>query len=251
MAEENIVEGKTEETKEIKEEKTIEKKEDIKEQFDSSAVEELRGKVAEIEKRDEETKSKLDAARKALLGEDDLSGEDKEFYSKLANKPKEAVEDLIKKETEKLNKKFEEQQMLEKDKLAFSTLRGLYPDFEEVIKDAPLYLTKDEIEQTNGLSNRTEIRFNMIKARRELDLRGKKIKETGAINAAKEESNKTAKTEIPQAGGTMENKEEDELGKDIDTSIQEGKWNKGDGFSKLDEKMWERYERDAYGIKKK
>lgn len=257
MAEdEKVVEEKK--TEEIK---SGEKKEEIKEtqkeleekpQFDSSAIEEIREKMAEFEKKSEEDKSKLEKAKKALLGEDESTKEDEEFYKKLATMPKEAVEDLIKKNIEPINKKFQEQAILERDRITFTNLRNMYPDFDEVIRDASSYLTKEEIGETEGLSNRTEIRFNLIRGRREMDLRNKKTKEVNVMNKAKEEINKTAITEVPRGGGTMETKEvEDELDEDIKSNIREGKWNKGEGFTKHDEKIFEKFQRDVYGIRRK
>ena len=83
-------------------------------------------------------------------------------------------------------------------------------------------------------------------------MRGKNIIEKNELNKAKEQLNKTARTEIPTGGGKIEMESEDDI---LDSSINEarekGLWNKGDSFSKLDEKIFERFQRDVYGIGRK
>lgn len=251
--EKKVVEEKVKEEIKETEEETKQKEEvEEKPQFDSSAIEELKSKMAEFEEGSKQDKIKLDNVKKVLLGEDLSADEERIFYEKLATKPKEALEDLIKKSVEPINKKFKEQEIAGKDTASFNFLRSIYPDFDDVIKDAEKYLSKEDIVGTDSLPNRTEIRFNLIRGRRELDLRGRKMQEVSAMNKAKEEINKTAKTEVPKGGGAMESKEvEDELDEDIRSSIREGKWNKGEGFSKQDEKIFEKYQRDVYGIKRK
>jgi len=205
--EEKVVEEKVkEEIKETKEEPI--KKEEIEEkpQFDSSAIEELKSKMAEFEEGSKQDKIKLDNVKKVLLGEDLSADEEKKFYDKLASKPKEALEELIKKNIEPINKKIKEQEIAGKDTASFNYLKSIYPDFDDVIKEAGKYLSKEDIEETDNLKNRTEIRFNLIRGRRELDLRGRKMQETSAMNKAKEEINKTAKTEVPAGGGKIETK---------------------------------------------
>ena len=250
--EKEVEEEVKEEVREAKEEPI--QKEDIEEkpQFDSSAIEELKAKMAEFEEGSKQDKIKLDSVKKVLLGEDLSADEEKKFYDKLATKPKEALEELIKKNIEPINKKFKEQEIASKDAASFNYLRSIYSDFDDVIKEAGKYLSKEDIEQTDNLPNRTEIRFNLIRGRRELDLKGRKMQETTAMNKAKEEINKTAKTEAPKGGGTMEEGNvEDELSEGIKSRIREGKWNKGEGFTKQDEDIFAEFNRDAYGIKKK
>lgn len=224
-----------EKVEEDKKEETIEKAQ----MLDTAAIDELKGKMEDIEKRSLDYESRMEKAKKAILGEDSSTKEEEDiFYKKLATMPKEAVEDLIKKNIEPIKQEFQKREILDKDKTAFMNLRASYPDFDEVMKDAPIYLSREDMEATESLPNRTEVRFNLIRGRREIGLRNKKMQETNSINKAKSEINKTAKTEVPAGGQVQETKTDNDARRERIEKYK-GEW---DSDKVLDEVMDGDYE---------
>ena len=198
----------------------------------------------------EEKARKFDQVSQAITGKE--HGFDKvKFFEDLAEDPEGTLDEFISSKTKPLKEKLKEKELKEADNLAFTNLRTKHPDFDEVINSGGKYLYKEDIEATEDLPNRMEIRFALAKARRDAEMVTKKSEETNAMNKAKAENNKTSITERP-TGSAMETAppEGDTLDTEISSAIKKGDWNKGDGWSKKDEKIFEQFNRDVYGIKK-
>ncbi len=207
MAEETKVEEKKEEVK--VEESVVEEKPEVAPVEPKQVDPDMEAIMADVDKLkkdsqiDKEKANKYDAVEKAVTGQTPQNEEEK-FVEEMAKKgTKTSIEDLINKKTEGLEKQISDQKLKDADTQAFVKLRSQYPDIEGMIADAPKYLTQKEIDDTENLENRTEMRLALIASRRKVDIENKKTSEATAMNKAKEDSNKANVIETPTGGGTV------------------------------------------------
>ena len=150
----------------------------------------------------EEKARKFDEVSRAITGKEAGFDKDK-FFQNLADNPEETLNNFIADKTKTLQEELNSQKLRESDNRALANLRTRYSDFNEVIADASKYLTTEDIEATENMPNRSEIRFSLAKSRRDATLAGKKTDETNALNEAKKTLNQTSVTETPSTGATI------------------------------------------------
>jgi hypothetical protein len=147
----------------------------------------------------EEKAKKFDEVSRAITGREPEFDKQK-FFEELANDPMGTLDKFVSDKTKTLQEEIKNQKLKEADDRAFANLKTKFPDFNNVLADAGKYLTKEDIEATENLPNRTEIRFSLAKSRRDAMLSNKKTEETNALNEAKKISNQTSVTETPSTG---------------------------------------------------
>jgi hypothetical protein len=220
MAEEEKVEEKTEATPkeevvpEIKKEPEAEPipptAETPQVDPDVAAIREELNQVKQKQELSEEKARKFDEVSQAITGKEPGFDKDK-FFQDLADDPEKTLDKFVSSKTESLENEIKEQKLKDADTQAFNDLRSKYSDFNDVIKDASKYITKEDVEVTENLPNRTEIRFSLAKSRRDADMATRKSEETNAMNEAKKISNQTSVTETPSTGASIPSAESEVL----------------------------------------
>ena len=204
MAEETKVEEKkTEEP--VVEEKKEEAEPVVEKQVDPD-MEAIMADVDKLKKDGQvykEKADKYDSVAQAVTGQSPQNDEEKFIENMTKDGTKKSIEDLINKKTEGLEKQIADQKLKDADTQAFAKLRTQYPDIDGMIADASKYLTQEEINSTESMENRTEMRLALIASRRKVDVENKKTSEANAMNKAKEDSNKANVIETPTGGGDI------------------------------------------------
>jgi len=170
---------------------------------------------------DKEKARKFDEVNRAISGGDVKEFDKEKFFRDLAERPEETLDNFISEKMKPLHEKARERELTEADNRAFVNLRTKFPkEFNNIIKDSAKYLTKEDIEATNDLPDRTEIRFGLVKMRRDAQLGissdSKKEEEVNELNEAKKISNRNSITETPSGGAGVKdegNELQQELGK--------------------------------------
>ncbi len=164
--------------------------------------------------------SKLDKIKSAIDGED-ANESDEKFFTDLTTKPKQTIEDLIKKKTDEIVNPIISERVKEKlvmsDQQSFASLTSKDPEFNEIWQNINQYVSQEEMAEVENSTNRVNIIYGLAKSRRDLANVDKKINSINADRTAKNELNKTAVSERPiSSGGENQNvQEEDTRLKDL------------------------------------
>lgn len=186
-------------------------------QIDYSAIENLQGEVAQLRQDAQTSKKaseKLESIGKILSGEQGKSFDKEKFFNDLANDPEKTLEDFYsqrsKSETEELKSELTKIKLEREDSQALDRLKTEDPDFDNVMAHWGNVMTEDEFKKLySGMADnpdRNDIIYYKVKARINKQNLSKKDIETKANKEAKDNINKTAKSEIPSSGGNIETK---------------------------------------------
>ncbi len=223
---------------------------------------ELSGYRSQIEKQNEKLKE-LDRIKKAITGEDLTTGmsekEKERFFQDLAENPTETIKRITKEtagetsrnEIEELKAWKRQQELSQANASIMSNLRSRDGDFDKVFSNMGNYLSAEEIEHYQQQADGFETAYAKAKMRMEIDNKNKQAQNQAATATAKGIANQTANSEIPSSSGGRGEVEVDDLDRRVNSAINEGRWNKGDGYTELDADIFAKFQRDAYGIKPK
>lgn len=163
---------------------------------------------------------KLDKIKSAIDGEDADTGDEK-FFTDLTTKPKQTIEDLIKKKTDEIINPIISERVKEKlimsDQQKFAELSAKDPEFNEIWGNVNQYVKPEEMAEVENSANRVDIIYSLAKRRKDLAKVDKKLNTIQADRAAKNEINKTAVSERPisSGGATQGEPEQDTRLKDL------------------------------------
>lgn len=189
---------------------------------------------------------------KEVFSEEDKQADNEKFFKELAENPIETIEKITtgkaSEKIERLEKQLYEKELKENDAIILSRLKSQDNDYDTVFANMSKYVNEEDFKKYQTDPNRSEIWYSLAKQRMTADLLNKKNEQNKANTVAKNIVNQTASSEIP-----TNNNSADEFTNDLDRNIskarEEGRWNKGEGFSQLDNDIFARFHRDAYGIK--
>jgi len=155
---------------------------------------------------------KLDKIKSAIDGEDDGASDEK-FFTELTTKPKQTIEDLIKKKTDEIINPIISERVKEKlvysDQQKFAELSAKDPEFNEIWSNVNQYVNPEEMAEVENSTNRVDIIYSLAKRRKDLAKVDKQKNSIQADRTAKNEINKTAVSERPiNSGGTVSSETE-------------------------------------------
>ena len=163
---------------------------------------------------------KLDKIKSAIDGEDDGASDEK-FFTELTTKPKQTIEDLIKKKTDEIINPIISERVKEKlvysDQQKFAELSAKDPEFNEIWSNVNQYVNPEEMAEVENSTNRVDIIYSLAKRRKDLAKVDKQKNSIQADRTAKNEINKTAVSERPisSGGATQGEPEQDTRLKDL------------------------------------
>ena len=155
---------------------------------------------------------KLDKIKSAIDGEDDGASDEK-FFTELTTKPKQTIEDLIKKKTDEIINPIISERVKEKlvysDQQKFAELSAKDPEFNEIWSNVNQYVNPEEMAEVENSTNRVDIIYSLAKRRKDLAKVDKQKNSIQADRTAKNEINKTAVSERPiSSGGAIQGEPE-------------------------------------------
>jgi len=172
-------------------------------------LEELRAKSANMDELAKKVE-KIDRIEKALKDEPNVD----EFYTRLAENPKQAIEKLIEEKTKPIIEERQKEFLLQSDEKIFNKLSVEDPEFKEIWSNLGKYVTEDEVTEVENSPKRVELLYGLAKARKLLQETQNKINSKEELKQAKEELNKTAFSERPSggaySGGSVKKDEEED-----------------------------------------
>ena len=147
---------------------------------------------------------KLDKIKSAIDGED-AGASDEKFFTDLTTKPKQTIEDLIKRKTDEIINPIISERVKEKlvmaDQQKFAELSAKDPEFNEIWSNINQYVSPEEMAEVENSANRVNIIYSLAKTKKDLAKVNKQKNSIQADRTAKNEINKTAVSERPISSG--------------------------------------------------